>query len=98
MDNGQQITPAQRAEANVQKDQINSALGGLQKLLSGLGGHKAVVKALEELGIKPIFMPVMLPGSDEAADCLVVDVEELLLKEYAHMTGVNVREMLNKND
>lgn len=77
------------------------ALGkGIEGLLGGdrAGRYTPVVKSLEALGIEPRVMAVAITGSDEPVDCLVIPAQELLIKEYAKMSGVDPNLLLGKNN
>jgi hypothetical protein len=72
---------------NDQAQELGRKLGGLFKGGGTNARHKPIVKALEELGIDYKVMPVMI--GDEPIDCVVIPAQELLVKEYAAMTGVD---------
>lgn len=70
---------------------------GLGELIRGGAGvrpgvHKPIVKALEELGIEIRLKPVMI--GEETVDCLVIPAQELLIKEYQAMSGVDPNQLL----
>lgn len=50
--------------------------------------HKAIIKSLEDIGVRVRVMPVML--GDEATDCLVIPIQELIIKEYTQLSGVDI--------
>lgn len=61
----------------------------LKKKLSGLFSREKpytpLAKSLEAAGIKPRVMDIML--EDQPVECLVIPVQELIYKEWKHMTG-----------
>lgn len=77
--------------------QVPQQTGDAKAALSDLfkkrtAAHKPIVKALEELGIKVRVMPVMI--GDEPVDCLVIPTQELVIKEYQLLTGVDPNMLL----
>jgi hypothetical protein len=60
------------------------------KKLGGLFGNKEkqyspIVKSLTAANIKPRVMDIMI--GDEPTECLVIPVQELIYKEWKHITG-----------
>lgn len=53
----------------------------------GNASYTPIMKALGQLGIEPRVMPVMI--GDMPIDCLVIPAQELLVKEYAILSGVD---------
>jgi hypothetical protein len=51
------------------------------------GSYTPIMKALEQIGIEPKVMPVMI--GDMPIDCVVIPAQELLVKEYAILSGVD---------
>lgn len=71
----QQQSPAQREQA-IQ----------FMQMLAGRGQeYVPVLKSLKQIGVKPKTMTVMV--GDEPTDCIVIPVQELMSKEWAHMSG-----------
>lgn len=58
----------------------------LMQMLAGRGQeYVPILKSLRQIGIEPRIMPVTL--GDEPVDCLVIPQHELMLKEWARLSG-----------
>lgn len=78
--------------SQVPKDPANKTEGGaLSRMLGGgsnrLKPYTAVMKSLEQIGLTPKIMDVMI--GDDTKECLVVPMEELIYREWQYMSGVD---------
>lgn len=60
------------------------------KFMQMLAGNRQqeytpILKSLKQIGVEPKSMTVMV--GDEPTDCLVIPLQELMSKEWAHMSG-----------
>lgn len=69
-----QITPEQK-----------EALGKLGNILNRPKPYTPVTKSLDAAGITPRIMVINI--NDKPMDCMVIPIEELVYKEWVHMTG-----------
>lgn len=49
--------------------------------------HAPILKSLETIGVEPRVLDVMI--GDESVECFVIPTQELIFKEWRHMTGAN---------
>ncbi len=69
-----------------QRAQIRDAGKGLAQLFQGKEKpYVPVTKSLEQIGLEPRIMDVML--GDQPVECFVIPAQELVYKEWQHMTG-----------
>lgn len=68
----------------------------MKRVGEGLGGlfkgrqqpYTPITKSLEQIGIGVNIQPVMI--GEDPVDCVVIPVNELIYKEWQHMTGGNL--------
>lgn len=75
---------------NRAEEAANREQNPLSKLAEGMRKRQPytpVGKCLEAIGLQPRIMPIALGGSDDATDCLVIPVDELMRLEWLHMGG-----------
>lgn len=94
----QQRIDATRRKMNNPLDQVGSAEGqaAAERLINTfaglLGGGKknyiGVHKSLETIGMIPKVMHVTI--ADEPIECLVIPMDELIVKEWKYLTGYTV--------
>lgn len=71
-------------------EQRKMAAEFVKHLISGKTGqsaYKPIIKALAEIGIEPNIMLVTI--GDEPTECVVIPTQELMVKEYKHMTTID---------
>ena len=84
--NQPEIRNASNIPPQATDEQRKQALDFLQKVIGDRQSqYKPLNKILEEIGIKPHVLAVMI--GDEPVECLVIPVQELMMKEYKFMTG-----------
>lgn len=82
----QRKRPLQDAAKSVDSQK---AMGGLAELLKGKGPqYVPVTKSLEAIGLVPSIEMVSVGGADPV-QCMVIPVQELVFKEWQHMTKSN---------
>lgn len=71
--------------------QVAQAGADIAKLIGNIFNRKpqytSVIKSLEEIGIEPNIMPVMVPESSDPVECLVIPLQDLVFKEWQIMGG-----------
>lgn len=88
--------PLTDAEADAAKEKVLGAKreGGLSSLFSGKPPtHMPILKALGNLGIEVRIKTVMI--GEQPTDCVVIPTQELLVKEYALLSGVDPNILLD---
>jgi hypothetical protein len=61
------------------------AFGRITKMLRGSQEYVPIIKELEQIGVEPKFMTVIL--GEEPTECIVIPLNELMHKEWMHMSG-----------
>lgn len=77
------------AEQHVNQAQQAQALAALQRLSTIMRPQEKtpILKALAEMGVDVKYMTVMI--GDIPIDSVVIPLQELMLKEYQYLSGVN---------
>lgn len=78
----QQMSP-NMAEKHVDAAQRQQAMEFLQRMMMGKGGYTPVIKALKAIGVEPDVRVI------DGAECLVIPMEELMAKEWRHMSELD---------
>lgn len=88
------VNTPRKAVAEQPNAEAGNALGkGLGQLFqSKTQPHRPLIKTLGDLGIRVRVMPVMI--GDEPVDCLVIPAQELLVKEYQLLSGIDANILL----
>lgn len=91
------IQPGKTPPEGIGKPDAGAAGKGIADLIKGLGSmagkaptHQPILKSLEALGITLDVRDL------DGKPCIVIDAQELMLKEYAKMSGVDPMVMLGK--
>lgn len=88
LDNGSTGLPIPGANEE-QKKQITQFIQMLMDKLKPQ--HKPILNSLKELGIPTRVKSTVINGTQ--MDCLVIPIDELMRKEYMHMSGVDMSEL-----
>lgn len=75
------------------RQKVQDAAGGIAKLFQGKpkaeAAYTPVLKAFETIGLDPKMMSIAIGGSDDAVQCFVIPVQDLVYKEWQYMTKAN---------
>lgn len=72
---------------NQPNQQQQEAVKRLSGLFSKEKPYTPLAKSLKAAGIQPRVMDIMLDVNGPEVECLVIPVQELIYKEWKHMTG-----------
>ena len=77
-----------------QREQVREAGKGLAQLFKGREQpYTPVTKSLDQIGLEPRIMDVMI--GEEPVQCFVIPCQELVYKEWQHMTGAQYTSTAN---
>lgn len=78
-----------------QRAQVREAGKGIAQLFQGREKpYTPVTKSLDQIGLEPKIMDIAM-GSGDPVQCFVIPVQELVYKEWQHMTGAQYTSTAN---